>query len=198
MSEIEAVRRLQAGDRSALNFLYSTYAEAAIRTAFLITRSRAAAEDAVQEAFVQIIRSASTLRAPASFRPWFYRIVVNAAKRLSRYTNRSLPLDLQESALVDLSALSPDEAAIGHEEIQLLRAAIADLSEAHREAIILRYYTGLSEAEIAETLGVPNGTVKSRLHRAKEALHERIEGTTKPPTGRRAAVPNLWSPGRKE
>ena len=195
MSETEAVRRLQAGDRSALNLLYSTYAEAAIRTAFLITRSKTVAEDAVQEAFVQVIRTVPTLRDPASFRPWFYRIVVNSAKRLSRNISRSFPLDL-EYAKVDLTALSPDEAAIGIEEIQMVRAAINDLNQAHREAVILRYYTDLSEDEIAQSLGVPSGTVKSRLHRAKEVLRERLEGETRFP--RRSAVPPEWSSGQKE
>ncbi|MFZ5824367.1 MAG: RNA polymerase sigma factor [Bacillota bacterium] len=195
MSETEAVRRLQAGDRSALNLLYSTYAEAAIRTAFLITRSKAVAEDAVQEAFVQVIRTVPTLRDPASFRPWFYRIVVNSAKRLSRNISRSLPLDL-EYTKVDLTALSPDEAAIGIEEIQMVRAAINDLNQAHREAVILRYYTDLSEDEIAQSLGVPSGTVKSRLHRAKEVLRERLEGKTR--FSRRSAVPLEWSSGQKE
>lgn len=195
LSEIEVVRRLQAGDRSALNLLYSTYAEAAIRTAFLITRSKAVAEDAVQEAFVQVIRNAPTLRDPASFRPWFYRIVVNSAKRLSRNISRSVRLD-REYAKVDLTALSPNEVAIGIEEIQMVRAAIADLNEAHREAVILRYYTDLSEDEIAQSLGVPSGTVKSRLHRAKEVLRERLEGTTRFP--RRAGAPSEWSSGQKE
>jgi RNA polymerase sigma-70 factor (ECF subfamily) len=171
-----------------MGLVYGTYAEAAIRTAFLITRNKAAAEDAVQEAFVQVIRSISTLRDPASFRPWFYRIVVNAAKRLSRNANRSLPLDLEIHNHIDLSVLPPDEAAIGIEEIQMLRSAVNDLNEAHREAIILRYYTGLSDEEIAQTLGVPSGTVKSRLHRAREALHERLEGTVKPATPGNAAV----------
>jgi RNA polymerase sigma-70 factor (ECF subfamily) len=181
LNEIDVVRRLQAGDRSALSLVSSTYAEAAIRTAFLITRNRAAAEDAVQDAFVQVIRSVSTLRDPASFRPWFYRIVVNASKRLARNSNRSLPFDFTTHDQIDLSALSPDEAAIGTEEIDSLRLAVAELNAAHREVIILRYYTGLPEEEMAVALGVPIGTIKSRLHRAREALHERLESNTKPP-----------------
>lgn len=179
MGEVEAIRRLQAGDRGALGTLYALHAEVAARTAFLITRDRAAAEDAVQEAFLQVIRNAPQLRDPAAFRPWFYRIVVNTAKRLSRRARRPLPLDLHQRDTVDLSVLSPEEASIGIEEIERVRTAIAGLSDAHREVIVLRYYTGLSEAEIAETLGVPAGTVKSRLHRAREVLKERLgEGSS--------------------
>lgn len=168
LGEVEqAVLRLQAGDRLALTPLYSAYAEAALRTAFLITRNRATAEDAVQEAFVQVLRNISALRDPAAFRPWFYRIVVNAARRLSRKKKVPVPPELT-------SPESPDEALIGSEEAAAVRLAVAQLNEAHREVITLRYYTELSEAEIAQVLGVPPGTVKSRLHRAKEALHERL------------------------
>lgn len=188
MSEVAAaVRRLQAGDQSAFNILYSAYAEIALRTAFLITRDRAAAEDAVQEAFVQVIRNVSSLRDPGSFRPWFYRIIVNAARRLSRNRHPSLPLDLAQHDQPDLSGLSPEERAIGSEEIQSLRVALAQLNEAHREVIVLRYYAGLSEDEIAGTLGLPNGTVKSRLSRAKESLLHRLGATQARSSGRPVA-----------
>lgn len=94
MSEVEsAVRRLQAGERQALTPLYTAYAEPALRTAFLITRNRATAEDAVHEGFVQVLRSIGSLRDPGAFRPWFYRIVVNAAKRLARARRQPASLD---------------------------------------------------------------------------------------------------------
>lgn len=167
MSEVEAaVRRLQAGDRLALTPLYHLHAESAIRTAYLITRNKATAEDAVHEAFVQVIRTISSLRDPAAFRPWFYRIVINAAKRLSR-RRWFAPAFMAPEA-------SPEEKVIGTEEIEAVQAALADLPALHREVLILRYYADLSEAEIAEALGIAAGTVKSRLHRAKEALEARL------------------------
>lgn len=168
MSETdEAVRRLQAGDQLALTPLYHLHAQPAIRTAYLITRNRATAEDAVQEAFVQVIRTISSLRDPAAFRPWFYRIVINAAKRLSRRR--------WFAPAFTAPAASPEEAVIGAEEVEAVRLAIADLPDLHREVLVLRYYADLSEAEIAETLGLAAGTVKSRLHRAKEALEARLQ-----------------------
>jgi RNA polymerase sigma-70 factor (ECF subfamily) len=175
LSEVDVIQRLQTGDRAAFSLLYRTHAQTAIRTAFLITRNKPAAEDAVQEAFVQVIRTIARLRNAAAFRPWFYRIVINTAKRLSRNTNRSRPFDLDRHDQIDLTALSPDEAAIGSEEIDAVRQAIAGLNAAHREVIILRYYTDLSEEEIAVALGVPVGTTKSRLHRARAALHDHLE-----------------------
>lgn len=172
MNEVEAaVRRLQAGDRLALTPLYHLYAQSAIRTAFLITGHRALAEDAVQESFVQVIRSISSLRDPAAFRPWFYRIVINAAKRLSR--RRWLtPTPLAQMGTA--TAPSPEDDLVVAEEVEAVRLAIADLGDAHREILILRYYADLTEAEIAAALGVAGGTVKSRLHRAKEALQRRL------------------------
>lgn len=174
MSEVSWVQRLQSGDRSALDPLYFAYATPAIRTAFLITRNRAAAEDAVQESFVQVLRSIASLRNPVSFRPWFYRIVVNTAKRSARNARRTLPLETPLSEQVDLSSAEPDEAVIGTEEVDEIRAAIGSLPESYREILVLRYYTDLSETEIAQTLGLPTGTVKSRLHRAREALAARL------------------------
>jgi RNA polymerase sigma factor (sigma-70 family) len=186
VNESEAIRRLQAGDKSALASLYTAFALTAIRTAFLITRRRTAAEDAVQEAFVQVLRSVGSLRDPASFRPWFFRIVINAAKRSTRHAARTLPLAQSGNDPVDLSGLTPEEAAIGVEEIEQVRAVIAALNDTHREILILRYYADLSEAEIGQALGLPPGTVKSRLYRAREAVHARL--TTHPddePAGRK-------------
>lgn len=173
----ESVRRLQQGDRSAFDELYAAYARPAIRTAYLITRSQAAAEDAVQEAFVQVLRKISSLREVTAFRPWFYQIVVNAARRLAgKGTVDWVPLDLENHDKADATLPAPDEIAIIGEEAELLRAAINELNEWHRVPVYLRYFTGLSEQEIAQALGLPQGTVKSRLHNARRMLHERLEG----------------------
>lgn len=173
MDERSWVQRLQSGDRSAIGPLYSAHATRAIRTAFLITRNRSAAEDAVQEAFVQVLRTIGALRDPAAFRPWFYRIVVNAAKRSMRRAWRILPIAQPQAEQIDLGP-SPDEVAIGQEETAQVRNALASLPESQREILVLRYYTDLTEAEIAEALGLPAGTVKSRLYRAREALGSRL------------------------
>jgi RNA polymerase sigma factor (sigma-70 family) len=194
LSDIDVARRLQRGDRAALNDLYAAYAHPAIRIAYAITRSEAVAEDAVQEAFVQVIRNISSLRDPASFRSWFYRIVVNAAKRLSRNDYRSLPLNLDKHDMPDPSVTTPDQAALEAEEVKLLWAAISELDETHRVPIVLRYFTKLSEQEIAEALGIPPGTVKSRLHTARKRLHERIDGAIDGPTVRSPVRPAESSP----
>lgn len=177
LGELEPVVRLRQGDRTALNDLCLRYADPAIRIAFSVTGSRALAEDAVQEAFIQVLRKIASLRNPDSFPTWFYRIVVNAAKRLTRNTNRSLPFELITQDHPDPAAIIPDEAALEAEEVRLLWAAITELDEPHRLPIVLRYYIKLSEHEIAGALGIPPGTVKSRLHTARRLLHARLGGT---------------------
>lgn len=182
MADTEAVKRIKAGDRSALDDLYMTYASPAVRTALLITREQAAAEDAVQEAFVQVIRNIASLRDPAAFRSWFYRILINAAKRQVRRRNRVMPLRLDQHDSPDLLSVPPDEAAIHTEEVASLRLALGELTDLYRVPMILRYFTGLSEQETAAALGIPAGTLKTRLHTARKMLHGRLQ------TGRPAGL----------
>lgn len=108
MTERELVYRLQQGDLSALDIIYALYAESALRTAYLITYSRHDAEDIVHAAFVQVIRSIKTLRDPAAFRGWFFRIVVNSAYKHCKRTTRLQPL-MEPDELLSPSpgALSP-------------------------------------------------------------------------------------------
>lgn len=176
LHEAEAVRRLASGDQSAFDELYQAYAHAAVRTAYLITRSESAAEDAVHEAFVQVLRNIGSLRDGAAFRPWFYRILINAAKRMARTGPAQLvSLDLEKHDQSDPTVPSPDELAVRSDEVDQVRRLIGTLDEAHREPVYLRYFAGLSEQEIAEALDVPPGTVKSRLHNARKMLEKRLE-----------------------
>jgi RNA polymerase sigma factor (sigma-70 family) len=155
------------------------YSGPAIRTAYLITRSQAAAEDAVQEAFVQVLRNLGNLRDASAFRPWFYRIVVNAAKRLARRGSMpTVALDLVHHDQADATSPAPDELALSAEEAARLRAAIGELNEAHRVPVYLRYFTGLTEQEIAQALDLPQGTVKSRLYNARKMLLAHLEGNS--------------------
>lgn len=131
---------------------------------------------------MQVLRHTSSLRHLASFRPWFYRIVVNAAKRLARSASRrTVPLDLESHDQADATAAAPDELALSTEEVARLRVAIGELNKAHRVPVFLRYFSGLSEQEIAQALDLPPGTVKSRLHNARRMLQVRLEGAKKAP-----------------
>jgi RNA polymerase sigma-70 factor (ECF subfamily) len=166
------VRRLQQGDDTAFEPLYRHYIDQAVRVAFLITRSQQTAEDAAQEAFIQVLRKVHTLQDPASFRSWFYSILLNAARRTGRKGRKwlLLPFDLLRQDQADVHSLPPDEAVELKCEVQEIRTLLGRLPDIHRFPIVLRYYAELTELEIALALDLPVGTVKSRLHNARQKL----------------------------
>ena len=149
--------------------LVEPYISRAYRLAFGIIHDRQAAEDAVQEALVRAYRSLDNLEEGRPFWPWFFRIVVNEALKQAKRSRRPAlapaPPDTVES---------PEHALLAQEERERVWQAIHRLPPAHRAVILLRYYEELSEAEMAEVLGLPPGTVKSRLHYARQALERKL------------------------
>jgi RNA polymerase sigma-70 factor (ECF subfamily) len=172
VNEVFLIQQTQAGDEHAFEQLYHLYIGQAVRVAYLITRSQQAAEDAAQEAFIQVLRRIHTLRDPQSFRPWFYSILHNAARRTGRKGRgwSFFPFDLLNRGEPDSQAAAVEEIIEGRLEVEALRALIGQLPEIHREVIVLRYYAGLTEPEMAQALDLPPGTVKSRLHGARQRL----------------------------
>ncbi|HWI64166.1 MAG TPA: RNA polymerase sigma factor [Symbiobacteriaceae bacterium] len=172
MNEVILVSQVQAGDEAAFDTLYHLYIGQAVKVAFLITRSQQAAEDAAQEAFVQVLRRIHTLREPRNFRSWFYSILHNAARRSGRKGRgwTFFPFDLLSRGEPDPQAAAVEEVVLGKQEQEELRRLIAELPDLYRDVIVLRYYADLSEPEIADALGIPVGTVKSRLHGARQRL----------------------------
>jgi RNA polymerase sigma-70 factor (ECF subfamily) len=162
----------QHGDVRAYGELVERYREVAFRTAYLIARNAADAEDAAQDAFVKAYYALDRFRSPEPFRPWILRIVSNEARNRRRSAGRRerLALRLSERRGPGDAAPSPDAAAIADESRATLLAAIETLPERDRLVIGYRYLLDLSEAETAVTLGVRPGTVKSRLSRALERL----------------------------
>ncbi|MGH2378320.1 MAG: RNA polymerase sigma factor [Candidatus Limnocylindria bacterium] len=175
--EDELVERAKKGDVEAYGEIVVRYQALAQRTAYVITRDAAAAEDAAQEAFVKAYRALGRFRPGAPLRPWLLRIVaneaLNRAKAASRH--RSVDLALAESRASDSEA-SPEAQALAGERREMLLRAVNALREEDRVVIAYRYFFDLSEAEMAEALGVARGTVKSRLSRAMARLRERFGG----------------------
>ena len=155
----------------ALSILFREHYTSLLRLAALLVDQRAAAEDVVQDAFVKLHRSWHRVRdlerAPAYLRS----IVLNTARsrlRRRRVAERHRPDPLPDAASAEAAAmLSDDQRAV----IDALR----ELPRRQRECVALRYYCDLSEAEIAETLGISRGSVKSHSHRALSALSSRLE-----------------------
>jgi RNA polymerase sigma-70 factor (ECF subfamily) len=187
LDEASLIHRLQGGDLASLDALYARYAEPAVRIAYAITRSQTGAEDAVQEAFVEVIRGARRLRDPAAFRGWFYKIVVNKAKRLSRRGwLHWLPLDLTRHDKADPAAPMPEEAIVSADERAQVARSLQELPEMYRVVLVLRYGLDLTEDEMAAVLDIPPGTVKSRLHHARRRLEQRLIAPRPPLPGRQS------------
>ncbi|MCX7683228.1 MAG: sigma-70 family RNA polymerase sigma factor [Anaerolineae bacterium] len=179
MEEQEAIARLKQGDIKGLEILVRTYQLPATRVAYLITRDRALAEEIVQSAFLRAYERIGQFSAGRSFGPWFLRSVVNEAVKCASKGNRLISLDADESeedsslsdTLTD-PAPGPEELAETEEVRRIVWDALGKLPPKQRAVIVMRYYLGLSEAEMGQCLGCPAGTVKWRLHAARQRLQE--------------------------
>jgi RNA polymerase sigma-70 factor, ECF subfamily len=174
--ERRAVQRMKAGDIGGLGVMVEQYQIRAVRAAYLITRDRAQAEDIVQAAFVRAFQRIRTFDIERPFGPWFLRSVVNdALKAVTR--NRQISLEAVETngklPLGDVLAApepAPLDAALEAETRTAVWEALGELPPEQRAVVVLRYYLELSEGEMADALHIPKGTVKWRLHAARERL----------------------------
>ena len=176
--DVELFARTQRGDTAAYEEIVQRYQQLAFRTAYVITGSAAEAEDAAQEGFVKAYRALATFRAGAQPRPWLLRIVANEARNRVRSAARRHQLELRvaEGFRPGDAAPSPEAAAVAAEDRRRLLGAVNELSEEDRQVINCRYFLELAGDETAATLGILEGTVKSRLSRALARLRARVEG----------------------
>ena len=182
LEDVDLIERARDGDVRAYGDLVERYRDIAFRTAYLVTRSAADAEDAAQEAFVKAYYALGRFRTQSPFRPWILRIVANEARNRVRSARRreGLALRVAEDRPSGGAAPSPEAAALDRERDEALLAAMAPLSEPDRQIITCRYLLDLSEAETADTLGIRRGTVKSRLSRALGRLRQVLPETLRP------------------
>jgi len=176
-TDAELFTRAQRGDQRAYGEIVQRYQQIAFRTAYVITGSSADAEDAAQEGFVKAYRALATFRTGAEPRPWLLRIVANEARNRARSAGRrhQLELRLAEDFRPGDAAPSPEAATLAAEDRRRLLALVNQLSVEDRLVIASRYFLELSGDETAAALGIPEGTVKSRLSRALSRLRERAE-----------------------
>jgi RNA polymerase sigma-70 factor (ECF subfamily) len=182
MDELGAIQRLKSGDIGGLEVLVGLYQVRAVRTAFLITRDVAQAEDAVQEAYLQTYRSIRHFDPDRPFAAWFLRSVVNAAVKIARKSARQNPAgwDSEDSWWEGLTAeAEPVEGQVESSQFQRrLWESMQNLSPRQRAAIIQRYYLDMSEKEIAAELEAAPGTVKWLLHAARKNLRALLSERT--------------------
>ena len=167
------VERARRGDPDAFEALVVSYQSLAFRTAFVIARDAADAEEAAQDAFVKAHRALGHFRSGEPFRPWLLTIVANEARNRRRSRGRRAALALR-AADPGAPGEDPEAAALASERRKRLLTAVERLRDDDREVLACRYFLDLSEEETAAALGIARGTVKSRTHRALGRLQEEL------------------------
>jgi RNA polymerase sigma-70 factor (ECF subfamily) len=190
MSEVERslLRRLRDRDERAFRELLELHRDRVYNITFRMLGNRAEAEDVAQEVFISVFKTIDHFREESKFSTWLYRVAVNHCKNRIKYLARRHDRDrdeLDESAHanqvngattgVPVRAAQPDRALEGAQMERLLQEAIGNLDDDHRIVVILRDVEDLSIEEICEITGLPDGTVKSRLHRARLALRKKLQ-----------------------
>ena len=186
LSDEALVALVARGDEDALAELYDRVSRIAYGLALRVLRDERHAEDAVQEAFLQVWRSAATFRAErAKASTWILTLVHRRAVDLVRREERRQAEPLADDSALSTAPEETDEAAWLRFERERVQTALKQLPDVQREALELAYYGGFSQSELAERLGVPLGTIKSRmfagLARLRELLDDSaLEGSWKP------------------
>lgn len=170
------IARAKAGEVQAFETLIADHRAGAYNIAYSLMGNHHDASDAAQEAFVKVYRSLSSFHEDAKFSTWLYRIVTNVCldeiRRRKRNTVVSLHGEDNDSPPMEIrdNAPSPQESAEKNELRRAVHDAISRLSDDHKRVIVLRDIKGLSYEEIAQAERCSEGTVKSRLSRARNAL----------------------------
>jgi RNA polymerase sigma-70 factor (ECF subfamily) len=182
------LRRLRERDERAFRELVETYQDRVFNLIFRMIGVREEAEDLAQEVFVTTFKTIDTFRGESKLSTWLYRVAVNHCKNRIKYLARRHDRQtgaLDEAAEHEAAASGdgpigaghiarPDRAVEGAQLDLLVQRAIADLDEEHRVVVVLRDIEDLSYDEIGTITGLPEGTVKSRLHRARLALKQKL------------------------
>ena len=175
------IRGLKRGSQTAFEQLLELYSEKVYHTAFHMLSNEEDANDAAQETFLAIYKSIGRFRAESSLSTWIYKITVNTCINLARKNQKHATVPMEFNAhgeLVDLqlpdTAPTPEEAVIGKVSYEEVRHAIDQLGGEHRTVIVLRDIENLSYEEIAQIVNLPQGTVKSRINRARSQLRQII------------------------
>jgi RNA polymerase sigma-70 factor (ECF subfamily) len=186
--EARFVARLVARDEAAFSELVVTYQRRVFALVFRMLGRREEAEDLAQEVFVQVFKAIDQFRGDSKLSTWIYRIAVNLCKNRTKYLSRRHANDQDDvDAMADRLPFSaakgvsvggisrPDELVEGMQLEVVVKRAIAQIEPEFREVLILRDVEDMSYEEIAEVTGLADGTVKSRIHRARAQLRALVE-----------------------
>ncbi len=178
--EIELLRRTGEGDRASFEQLYERFSGVLFATAYRVLNNQQAAEDVLQDVFVQIWEKAP-LYDPERGKPLTWAVTLTRNKSIDRLRSvqrrHRLQDDVEKEAAIgeQFDGRSSLDAVEGMETARLVRQAITQLGKDQREAIQLAFFGGLTQTEIAEKLGEPLGTIKARIRRGMMKLRELVE-----------------------
>jgi RNA polymerase sigma-70 factor, ECF subfamily len=188
-ADASVVNRAAHGDREAFDVLTTTHSARLYSVARMILRDDEMAADALQEALVRAWRDLPRLRDQSRFTAWLHRLLVNACYDEARRKRRwRLDVTATDDSLDSAGADTSDASANVADRDQLARG-LSRLPLDQRVVLVLRYYLEVPQAEIAETLAIPAGTVKSRLHNGIAALRAVLEADLRAPTDSRRGRP---------
>ena len=178
--DLALLRSAAGGDRPAFHALVERHSKYLFRLAASLSRNRSDAEDVVQETFVGAYRGLSQFNGRSSVKTWLTQICVRQAAKQwnrSKRSRETLAMDADGGATTpgERPVARPSGEADADRRMDLM-SVIETLPEEHRQVILLREVQGLSYDEIARSLGIPQGTVESRLHRARAGLKQRLKG----------------------
>ena len=170
------IEQWQQGDVSAFETLYRQYEKLVFRTAYLITGSKEAAEDALQEVFVSVWRFRNTYDpSKGKLITWLHRITINQCSReKARKAPATISLEEKGVDLPEMKRSQPEDILVSKLEYDRLLRAMDGLDTKHRSVLVLRYFNDLSYQEITEALEIPLGTVKSRLNQSLRYLKQQM------------------------
>ena len=188
--ETQFIERLKRGEAAAFEVLVAERSGEIYGLLYRLTENSEEARDLTQETFLRAFQNIASFRGEADLRTWIYRIAINQARNRWRWWRRR-----RRDATVSLDAPSgpfgqpltatlkaapgndPEKQTLAHEREKVLREALGTLGRSYRETVILRDIEGFSYEEIATTLEISVGTVKSRLSRGREELRRKLEGS---------------------
>jgi RNA polymerase sigma factor (sigma-70 family) len=176
--EVDLVRAAQAGSHEAFRALVERHRLPVLRTARILLRESALAEDMAQEAWINAWRALAQFDLRYSFRPWMLSIITNCCRmeRRRRHAPQTALDDIEEDAL-PADGADPLAGMLRQEEAAAVARVMKSLPDAQQRVLELRYQADLELAEISLVLDLPLGTVKSRLHRALSTIRQRYEHT---------------------
>jgi RNA polymerase sigma-70 factor (ECF subfamily) len=189
-AETQFIERLKRGEEAAYEVLVAERSGEIYGLLYRLTENREEARDLTQETFLRAFQSIRHFRGDADLKTWIYRIAINQARNRWRWWSRrrrdsTVSLDSSlggsnqplSSTLSADHGRSPEQDTLAHEREIALRSALQSLGRVYRETVILRDIEGFSYEEVAATLGINIGTVKSRLARGRRALRNKLEGS---------------------